>query len=178
MLCSVKRTSDQEQTFWRFQDMWIKVRKSSVAAWVSPTVLAVQLGVEGSTVPRCAARLLHYSVCRLGSESWSSPAAGQPPDLVCVHSRVDQGGRQHCLRSAAHVIRDPDLATTRGPVNCSVTFVKCVIFQNAIKLCESASASKWRKYWTKSRRFIKQSRRIFSGNCGSFTTPRGEWSVT
>ena len=105
-------------------------------------------------------------------------ASHQPPDLVCVHSRVDQGGRQHCLRSAAHVIRDPDLATTRGPVNCSVTFVKCVIFQNAIKLCESASASKWRKYWTKSRRFIKQSRRIFSGNCGSFTTPRGEWSVT
>lgn len=122
------------------------MRKSSVAVRVSPTVLAVQLGVEGSTVPRCAARLLHYSVCRLGSESWSSPAAGQPPDLVCVHSRVDQGGRQHCLRSAAHVIRDPDLATTRGPVNCSVTFVKCVIFQNAIKLCESASASKWRKY--------------------------------
>ena len=89
MLCSVKRTSDQEQTFWRFQEMWIKARKSSVAVWVSPTVLAVQLGVEGSTVPRCAARLLHYSVCRLGSESWSSPAAGQPPATrpgVCPQS--------------------------------------------------------------------------------------------
>ena len=50
-----------------------------------------------------------------------------------------------------------------------------MIFQNAVKLCESASASKWRKYWTKNRRFIKRNRTIFWENYGSFTILKGEF---
>ena len=60
--------------------------------------------------------------------------------------------------------------------------VNRVIFQNAIKLCESASASKWRKYWTKNRVSINRNRRIFWREFGNFTIPRGEclsfaWSL-
>ena len=168
---NLKIRTDQNQHFYD----WWKVHIVS-AGWAHCAVLPARQGTARAGVGSSTG--LETGVSKLGWQRLWLWTQTETQSCPLSHFGTTQGGR---LQTPALL---PTILDSLDACNCDNTVIFChfpqavdvnrVIFQNAIKLCESASASKWRKYWTKNRVSINRNRRIFWRDYGSFTIPRGE----